>query len=373
MTVGTVREITAHEYRVGLTPSGVRSFCSRGHTVLVESGAGRAAGFPDEEYAGAGARVVEGREAVFGEAEMIVKIMGPLEDERRLLRRRQILFAYLHLAAAPEAARALVEQGVAAVAYETIETADGDLPCLRPMSQIAGRLAVQEGAKYLERTFGGRGVLVGGVPGVPRGRVGIIGGGVVGLNACKVAAGLGAEVTVLDVDAHRLAYLDDIFSGRITTLYNTDENLARVLAESDLVVGAVLLHGGRAPTLIRREHLRTMKKGAVIVDVSIDQGGIAETSRPTTHDEPVYVVDGIVHYCVANMPGAVALSSTLALTGTTLPYGLAAAAGGIEKACRTHPALRRGLNAYAGHCVHPNVADACGLAYTPVEQVLGVK
>lgn len=373
MRIGTVREIKAHEYRVGLTPAGARSFRSRGHAVLVERGAGRAAGFPDEEYESAGARIVERREEVFGETEMIVKVKEPLAEELPLLRRGQILYTYLHLAAAPEVAHALVERGVSGVAYETIETAEGDLPCLRPMSQIAGRLAVQEGAKYLEKTYGGRGVLLGGVPGVSRGVVGIVGGGVVGISACKVAVGFGAEVTILDVNANRLSYLDDIFSTHITTLYNTDENLGRVLAESDLVIGAVLLHGARAPRLIRREHLRTMKKGAVIVDVAIDQGGMAETSRPTTHDDPVYVVDGIVHYCVANMPGAVALSSTQALTSTTLPYGLAIAAAGVEDACRTDPALRKGLNTYAGHCVYPSVAEACGLAYTPVEQVLGVK
>ncbi len=373
MKVGTVREIKAQEYRVGLIPSGVRSFVSRQHTVLVESGAGAAAGFSDDEYAAAGARIVASREEVFGEAEMLIKVKEPLPEELLLLRPGQVLFTYLHLAAAPDVAQGLIERGVSAVAYETIETADGDLPCLKPMSQIAGRLAVQEGAKYLEKTFGGRGVLLGGVPGVVRGSVGILGAGVVGINACKVAVGLGAEVTVLDVNAQRLSYLDDIFATHITTLYNTDDNLARVLAESDLVIGAVLLHGARAPRLIRREHLRTMKRGAVIVDVAIDQGGIAETSRPTTHDDPVYVVDGIVHYCVANMPGAVALSSTQALTSTTLPYGLAIAGVGVEAACRLDPALRKGLNTYAGRCVYPNVAEACGLEYTPVEQVLGVK
>jgi len=373
MKVGTVREIKAHEYRVGLIPSGVRSFVSRGHSVLIEKGAGSAAGFPDEEYAAAGARLLPSREAVFAEADMIVKVKEPLDEEWPLLRRGQILFTYLHLAAAPEVARALVARGVTGVAYETIETADADLPCLRPMSQIAGRLAVQEGAKYLEKTFGGRGVLLGGVPGVARGRIGILGGGVVGINACKVAVGLGAEVTILDIGANRLSYLDDIFSTQITTLYSTDDNIERVLAESDLVIGAVLLHGARTPRLIRREHLRTMKNGAVIVDVAVDQGGIAETSRPTTHDDPVYVVDGIVHYCVANMPGAVALSSTQALTSTTLPYGLAIAQEGLEAACRSSPALRKGLNTHAGRCVYPSVAEACGLDYTPVEQVLGVK
>ncbi len=373
MKVGTVREIKAQEYRVGLIPSAVRSFVSRGHAVFVERGAGEAAGFPDEEYEAAGARVVASRDKIYAEADMIVKVKEPLPDELPLLRRGQILFTYLHLAAAPDVARALVERGVTGVAYETIETADGDLPCLRPMSQIAGRLAVQEGAKYLEKTFGGRGVLLGGVPGVARGRLGILGGGVVGINACKVAVGLGAEVTILDVSANRLAYLDDIFSTHITTLYSTDDNIERVLAESDLVIGAVLLHGARTPRLIRREHLALMKRGAVIVDVAVDQGGIAETSRPTTHEDPVFVVGGIVHYCVANMPGAVALSSTQALTSTTLPYGLAIAQEGLEAACRGLPALRKGLNTYDGHCVYPSVAEACGLDYTPVEQVLGVK
>jgi alanine dehydrogenase len=373
MTVGTVREIKAQEYRVGLIPSGARSFASRGHKVIVERGAGEAAGFPDEEYAAAGARILATPQEVFAAADMIVKVKEPLAEELSLLRRGQVLFTYLHLAAAPEVARSLVERGVTAVAYETIETADGDLPCLRPMSQIAGRLAVQEGAKYLEKTFGGRGVLLGGVPGVARGRIGILGGGVVGINACKVAVGLGAEVTILDTRASRLAYLDDIFSTHITTLYSTDANLERVLAESDLVIGAVLLVGARTPRLIRREHLKTMKKGAVIVDVAVDQGGIAETSRPTTHDDPVYVVDGIVHYCVANMPGAVALSSTQALTSTTLLYGLAIAGLGVEAACRADASLRRGLNTHSGRCVYPSVAEACGLDYTPVEQVLGVK
>jgi alanine dehydrogenase len=373
MIVGAVREIKAHEYRVGLIPSGARSFVSRGHTVMVERGAGEAAGFPDEEYIAAGARILGTRGEVFAAAEMIVKVKEPLDEELALLRRGQVLFTYLHLAAAPAIAHSLVERGVTSVAYETIETPDGALPCLQPMSQIAGRLAVQEGAKYLEKTFGGRGVLLGGVPGVARGRIGILGGGVVGINACKVAVGLGAEVTILDTRANRLAYLDDIFSTHITTLYSTDYNIERVLAESDLVIGAVLLVGARTPRLIRREHLKTMKKGAVIVDVAVDQGGIAETSRPTTHDDPVYVVDGIVHYCVANMPGAVALSSTQALTSTTLPYGLAIAGQGVEAACRQDPALRRGINTHAGRCVYPSVAEACGLDYTPVEQVLGVK
>ena len=371
MNVGTVREIKAQEFRVGITPSGARAYASRGHRVLVESGAGEAAGFPDTAYQAAGASILPDAAAVFAQAGMVVKVKEPLPEEWPLLRPGQILFTYLHLAAAPEVARALMERRVTAVAYETIEMADGSLPCLTPMSQIAGRLAVQEGAKYLEKTFGGRGVLLGGVPGVARGRVGILGGGVVGINACKVAVGLGAEVTIVDISAVRLAYLDDIFSTHITTLYSNDENIERVLAESDLVIGAVLVHGGRAPQLVRREHLRIMKPGAVIVDVAVDQGGCVETSRPTTHEDPVFVLDGIVHYCVANMPGAVALSSTQALTSTTRPYGLLIAEAGVMEACRRDPALRRGLNVHDGRCVYRQVAEACGLAYTPVEDVLG--
>jgi alanine dehydrogenase len=370
LTIGTVRETKAQEFRVGLTPSGVRAYSLRGNEVAVETGAGEGAGFTDHEYAEAGGRIHPDAASVFAAADMIVKVKEPLAPEFEMLREGQILFTYLHLAAAPEVARILMERKVTAVAYETIETADGQLPCLTPMSQIAGRLSVQEGAKYLEKTFGGRGVLLGGVPGVARGKVGIIGGGVVGINACKVAVGLGAEVTILDISASRLAYLDDIFSTHITTLYSNDENVERVLRESDVVIGAVLVHGGRTPRLIRKDHLALMKKGAVIVDVAVDQGGCAETTRPTTHEDPVYVVDGIVHYCVANMPGALALTSTRALTGTTRPYGLLIAQHGAIEACRRHPALRRGLNTHAGLCVYESVAEACGLPFTPVEEVL---
>ena len=371
MKVGTVREIKAQEFRVGLTPAGVKSYVNRGHQVLVQHDAGEDAGFTDADYRQAGAEILPDAGSVFDRVDMMVKVKEPLPEEIRLLRRGQILFTYLHLAAVPDVTRALIDRGVTAVAYETIETADGALPCLAPMSQIAGRLSIQEGAKYLEKTFGGRGVLLGGVPGVARGKVGIIGGGVVGINACKIGVGLGAEVTILDISLNRLAYLDDIFSTHITTLYSTDDNIDRVLAESDLVIGAVLHHGGRTPMLIRKGHLATMKKGAVIVDVAVDQGGCAETTRPTTHEDPVYMVDDIVHYCVANMPGAVALSSTQALTSTTLPYGLLIAQHGVEQACRLHPDLCRGLNTIDGVCVYSEVAEACGLPYTPVTEALG--
>ena len=360
MVVGTVSEIKAHEYRVGMTPPYAKSLTSRGHTVFVEAGAGLNAGFPDQEYLAAGAVLETSREKIFQEADMIIKVKEPQREEYDLLREDQILFTYLHLAASEELTRALMDRRVKSVAYETIEV-DGSLPCLKPMSEIAGRLSVQEGAKYLEKTFGGRGVLLGGVPGVPRGKVSIIGGGVVGTNACKIATGMGAEVTILDISSDRLAYLDDIFGSRITTLYSTEANIETVLEQSDLVIGAVLVPGGKAPRLVRSEHLEIMKNGAVIVDVAIDQGGCVETSHPTTHDDPVFVVEGVVHYCVANMPGAVALSSTLALTSTTLPYALLIAEQGLEKAARHSVALRKGINVYRGKCVYDNVADAFGL------------
>jgi len=295
---------------------------------------------------------------------MIVKVKEPLPEEFGLFHQGQILFTYLHLAAAPDLANELLKRGVAGVAYETIELADRSLPCLTPMSEIAGRLSVQEGAKYLEKAYGGRGILLGGVPGVQRGNVGILGGGVVGTNACKIAVGMGANVTVLDISARRLAYLDDIFGSSITTLYATESNVEQTLRTSDIVVGAVLVTGEKAPRLITRQHLAIMQKGAVIVDVAIDQGGCAETSRPTTHDDPIYIVDGIVHYCVANMPGAVARSSTIALTSVTLPFGLQIASQGLRAAAKANEPLRRGINTIDGHCVHPAVAKALGLPYT---------
>ena len=360
MKIGTVREIKPREYRVALTPASVRSFTARGHEVFVQADAGRESGFTDPEYQAVGARLVKTAAEVFATCEMVVKVKEPLAEEYQQLRPGQILYTYLHLAADEKLTNELLIRKVTAVAYETIETDDGALPCLRPMSEIAGRLSVQEGAKYLEKTFGGRGVLLGGVPGVHRGKVVIIGGGVVGLNACKIAVGLGAEVTLLDVRADRLAYLDDIFAGRVTTLYSTEANIEQVLRDSDLVIGAVLVAGAKAPRVIRREHLKLMKPGAVIVDVAVDQGGCVETTHPTTHDDPVFIVDNVVHYCVANMPGAVALTSTEALTSTTLPYGLLLADLGLAAACHQSAPLRRGVNTYAGHCVNAAVAAAFG-------------
>ena len=332
MKIGCIKEIKHHEYRVGLTPSCVRSYVSRGHSITMEAGAGKSAGFSDDEYAGSGAKITSEKKEIFDSCEMIIKVKEPLTEEYDLFHERQVLYTYLHFAASRELTEAMLKRKVNSVAYETIQTADKQLPCLKPMSEIAGRLSIQEGAKYLEKTFGGRGVLLGGVPGVRRGKVGIIGGGVVGLNACKIAAGIGAEVTILDIDANRLAYLDDIFGSRITPLYSTDSNIESVLKDSDLVIGAVLLPGAKTPNLIKRHHLCLMKPGAVIVDVAVDQGGCCETTHPTTHDDPVYIIDGVVHYCVANMPGVVALSSTQALTSATLYYGLKIAEAGLEEA-----------------------------------------
>lgn len=360
MKIGVPAEIKKHEYRVGLTPANVREYTARGHQVTIETNAGLAAGFSDQDYQAAGAKISSEKAAIFADSELIIKVKEPQPAEFDLFHPGQILYTYLHLAAEEALTRALMKNQVSAIAYETMQTADGSLPCLTPMSEIAGRLAVQEGAKYLEKPFGGRGVLLGGVPGVPRGKVAIIGGGVVGTNAVKIAVGFGAEVTVLDINARQLAYLDDIFSSRITTLYSNRENIELVLAQSDLIIGAVLIPGARAPHLIKREDLRLMKPGAVIVDVAVDQGGCVETTHPTTHDDPVYTIDGVVHYGVANMPGSVALTSTLALTGATLPHGLLLADRGLEKALEQSELLRSGLNTYQGKCVHPAVAQTFG-------------
>jgi alanine dehydrogenase len=370
MKIGCLKEIKTHEYRVGLTPSDVRSYVSRGHEVIIQQNAGEDAGFADSEYKASGALIEKDPKRIFDSCEMIIKVKEPLPEEYGLFHKDQILYTYLHLAADKRLTEAMLKSGIKGVAYETIETADGQLPCLQPMSEIAGRLSVQEGAKFLEKTFGGRGVLLGGVPGVERGKVGIIGGGVVGTNACKIATGMGADVTILDISARRLAYLDDIFGSRITALYSTDANIEKILRESDVIIGAVLLPGAKAPTLVKREHLKIMKKGAVIVDVAVDQGGCVETIKPTTHDDPVYVIDGIVHYGVANMPGAVALTSTKALTSATLPYGLMIAEMGLENAARKSEALKLGINVYQGKIVYENVSKAFNMPYIPINSLL---
>jgi alanine dehydrogenase len=358
MRIGIPKEIKNREYRVAATPDCVRAYVRAGHAVVVQQSAGDGAGFDDDAYRAAGALIANDITEVYASAEMIVKVKEPLATEYALLQPGQMLFTYLHLAAVPELAAALVQARCTAVAYETIQLADGSLPCLTPMSAIAGRLAIQEGAKYLERPYGGRGVLLGGVPGVQRGKVLILGGGVVGTHAAKMAVGLGADVTILDLSARRLAELDDLFSGRVQTLYSNEGNLVRSLAQADLVIGAVLVPGASAPKLIRRAHLAGMLPGALIVDVAVDQGGCVETTRATSHDEPIYVVDGVLHYAVPNMPAAVARTSTLALTSVTLPYGLLLAEHGVEAAIAARPELRLGLNARNGTIVNPAVAAA---------------
>lgn len=363
MIIGVPKEIKNNEFRVGVTPGAASAYVQAGHVVLMERGAGLGSGFPDQEYLDAGARIEADAAGVWAKADMIVKVKEPIQCEYEYFREGMLLFTYLHLAADRPLTKALMDAKVAAVAYETITGRDGSLPCLVPMSEIAGRMAVQEGAKYLEKTFGGRGVLLAGVPGVEKGNVTILGGGNVGTNACKIAMGMGANVTVLDIDLPRLAYLDDIFDKRITTLYASRDNVQRAVAQADLVIGAVLLPGRAAPKLVRREDLALMRPGAVIVDVAVDQGGCVETTHATTHDDPVFTVDGIVHYCVANMPGAVARTSTLALSNATLPYGLELAAKGLE-ACREDKGLLAGLNCCRGECTFPGVAEALGIGYS---------
>lgn len=364
MIIGIPREIKPDEYRVAMTPMTLLPFVKKGHTILLEKGAGEGSGFEDRQYEESGAKIMGDKKELFDQSDMIVKVKEPLTQEYDLFHEGQILYTYLHLAPAKDLCQALLERKVIGIAYETIETEDGSLPLLAPMSEIAGRLSVQEGAKYLEKPFGGRGILLGGVPGIKRGKVVILGGGVVGSNACKMAVGLGADVTILDIDPKRLSYLDDIYASHITTLYSTESNIEDTIREADLIIGAVLKHGAAAPKLLNRGHLSVLKKGAVLVDVAIDQGGCFESSRPTTHREPVYVEESIVHYAVSNMPGAVALSSTLALTSVTYPYALAMAEQGLENAIRENSALRRGVNVYQGHCTYENVAQSLGISYT---------
>jgi alanine dehydrogenase len=370
MLIGVPKEIKNHEYRVGMTPSAVREAVHHGHKVMVQSGAGSGIGFDDAAYRGAGAEIVSDAKSVFARAEMIVKVKEPQPEECRQLRAGQVLFTYLHLAPDPRQADLLLESGCTAIAYETITDSAGGLPLLAPMSEVAGRMAIQVGAVALQKANGGRAVLLGGVPGVEPGKVAIIGGGVVGTNAAKMAVGMGAQVTVLDKSVSRLRYLDDVFGGRLICQYASLDAIEQAVQDADLVVGAVLIPGAAAPKLIKRAQLSQMKPGAVIVDVAIDQGGCFETSKPTTHAEPTYVVDGIVHYCVANMPGAVARTSTFALNNVTLPFALALSSKGWRKACAEDPHLRAGLNIHAGKVVYPAVASALGKPNTPIEAVL---
>lgn len=368
MIIGVPKEIKTREYRVGMTPAGVRSLTARGHKVLVEKTAGEGAGIKDADYVAAGAQIVGSAADAWG-AEMVVKVKEPLPAEYGFFRENLVLYTYLHLAPEPELTKQLAAKKVAGVAYETIELDDGSLPLLRPMSEVAGRMAVQVGASSLEKEHGGKGVLLGGVPGTRRGRVVILGGGVVGRNAATIAIGMGAQVTVLDVSATTMAYLEDIFGGAVETLYSNPTNIEQAVMRADLVVGGVLVAGARAPKLVTRELISKMEKGSVVVDVAVDQGGCIETCRPTTHDNPTYEVDGIVHYCVANMPGAVPQTSTWALTNTTMSYALKIADMGIVAAAKADKALLKGLNTYGGHVVYEAVAQAHKAEYVPVTKL----
>jgi alanine dehydrogenase len=370
MKVGVPTEIKTDEYRVAITPAGVREFVEHGHEVVIQEGAGAGSVIPDEEYVAQGARIVPDADAVFDEGELILKVKEPMPEEVARLRSDHTLFTYLHLAPAPELTRGLCDSGATCVAYETVEDSHGRLPLLAPMSEVAGKIATQAGAFMLERPLGGRGVLLGGVPGVAAATVLVIGGGVVGMNAAFIAIGMEADVFVFDRNLDRLRELDVAFGGRASTVYSSTLAIEQMLPRADLVIGAVLIHGARAPWVIRRDQLSLMKERAVLVDVSIDQGGCFETSHPTTHSDPTYEVDGITHYCVTNMPGAVPITSTFALTNATLPYALALADLGVRDAIAKDPGLRGGVNVVAGHVTHPAVAEGVGMPFTPVEELL---
>ena len=365
MIVGIPKETKTHEYRVSTTPVGVDELVRRGHQVLVEHEAGMGSGITDEEYTSVGAKIVDSAEKVFSDAEMIIKVKEPLAPEREMMRQGQVMFTYFHFAADRELTEGVIASGSVAIAYETISDQNGTLPLLTPMSEVAGKMSIQEGAKYLERPMMGRGILLGGVPGVEPAEVLIIGGGVVGTNAAKVAAGLGANVTIMDVNLNRLRYLDDVMPANVHTLFSDRLTLQRLLQTVDLLIGAVLIPGARCPVLLPREMLAQMRPGAVIVDVGVDQGGCCETIRATTHDDPTYIVDNVVHYGVANMPGAVGRTSTYALTNATLPYALKLADLGYEKACRQDEGLAAGINIENGKVTNRAVAEVFGAEFTP--------
>ncbi|WP_187264709.1 alanine dehydrogenase [Pontibacter beigongshangensis] len=370
MTIGIPKEIKNNENRVGATPAGVSELVRHGHSVYVQATAGEASGFSDEDYKQAGANILPSIEEVYGIAEMIIKVKEPIEPEYRLVKEGQLLFTYFHFASYEPLTYAMIEQKAVCLAYETVSKADRSLPLLIPMSEVAGRMAIQEGAKYLEKPLKGRGILLGGVPGVRPAKVMILGAGVVGTNAAKMAAGMGADVTILDTNLQRLRYLDDVMPANVNTFMSNKYNIAELLPTHDLIIGAILVPGARAPHLITRDMLKLMRPGTVVVDVAVDQGGCIETCKPTTHENPTYIIDDIVHYCVANMPGAVPYTSTLALTNATLPYAIELANKGWKKGCTENQELKTGLNVVHGKVVYQGVADAFGLEYVPVETVL---
>ena len=371
MLIGVPKEIKNNEFRIGLTPAGVKEVIHHGHQVMVQHNGGLAIGFDDEQYSAVGAEIVESAEEIFSRAEMIIKVKEPQANECKMLRPGQIIFTYLHLAPDPEQTRLLVESGATCIAYETVTEEGHGLPLLAPMSEVAGRMAVQAGAHNLEKAQGGNGMLLGGVPGVEPAKVLVIGGGVVGINAARMAMGMGADVTLLDRSLDRLKELDMWFGGRLKTVYSTNESVERHALQADLIVGAVLIPGAAAPKLISRELVSRMKRGSVMVDVAIDQGGCFETSKATTHEEPTYVVDGVVHYCVANMPGGVARTSTMALTNATLPYALSLADKGAAQALQDDVHLRNGLNVHAGMVTYKTVAETLGYKYVEAMTAFG--
>lgn len=369
MIIGCVKEIKNNEFRVGITPDNVKSYTNAGHVVYIEKGAGEGSCFTDEEYKEAGAVLIDTAKEVWDTCEMMIKVKEPLEEEYKYFHKDLILYTYLHLAADRPLTDAMLKAGVKGVAYETLIERNRSIPLLAPMSQIAGRLSVQEGAKYLEKPFGGKGMLLSGVPGTPKAKVVILGAGNVGTNACKIAVGMGADVTIFDISLERLAYLDDIFGARIQTMYSTDAAIEKAVKDADLVIGCVLIPGKAAPKVMKKAYLKEMQPGSVIVDVAVDQGGCCETTKVTYHDNPTFVVDGVVHYCVGNMPGAVPRTSTIALTNATLKYGLQIAGKGLEQACKENDVIYSGINTYDGKLTCKNVADSFNVEHTEIKEL----
>ena len=369
MKIGCVKEIKNNEFRVGITPDNVKSYTNAGHVVYIEKGAGEGSCFTDEEYKEAGAVLIDTAKEVWDTCEMMIKVKEPLEEEYKYFHKDLILYTYLHLAADRPLTDAMLKAGVKGVAYETLIERNRSIPLLAPMSQIAGRLSVQEGAKYLEKPFGGKGMLLSGVPGTPKAKVVILGAGNVGTNACKIAVGMGADVTIFDISLERLAYLDDIFGARIQTMYSTDAAIEKAVKDADLVIGCVLIPGKAAPKVMKKAYLKEMQPGSVIVDVAVEQGGCGETTKVTYHDNPTFVVDGVVHYCVGNMPGAVPRTSTIALTNATLKYGLQIAGKGLEQACKENDVIYSGINTYDGKLTCKNVADSFNVEHTEIKEL----